>query len=685
MNRGEPASAGRSASGAVAARSVPPAAPPAAPPVPSLTAFAARSAPPLAAGLLLVLLAAFQADRASAAETAYLALWIVAVLLPVAALAPAPARESTLAATLAAVAVWTLPTGAARSTVVGALLLAALALAAARALGGARTPAAGRALATMEPPGSTPAPGADRPSGRAARELLALTLPLALGAQVLLRGDLLLAPGPAETASLVALPAIGAGALALLAARCGLPAALLAAAAAVTLGPGWTAVTALALAGAAVGAEARLWIERAGEASGLRRWLVGSLPREAQASTSDSGEPSVEGRTTPTGSRLMIGLLLALLAGGLAIETRASAAALAAALVIAVPRSHRRVRMLLLLLAAALPAAAALAPLRSWPDALGQLAWVPIVLPALAWAPALPRQRWAPMAAALGLTAAGVIAVPGPAAPAAGLAALAVLLAGGSRGAPPAASAVQATWSAALLAGTALLASYPWLRPSPAGDALGLAGLSPGWADAAVLAALALAIGFGAGAATRGSHRGRPAAWATAVAIGVAVFAALPPPAHPAFTGPAALGPQRPRLAIELDGSPVGTVDLFSNLSGAAELAAGTEVASVGLLGPEGERLTRWVLRAGEGTGEWAARRPDVAALPALAAPPAWTSWVEAPGGAGDAAGEPFFGQLYRARWTAEPPVPAARLVIERSPTLPPGVGLAVQRVEAAP
>jgi len=611
-------------------RRIAPARPPSSPAArsaPSLSALAARSAPPLAAGALLVLLAAFQADRASAAETAYLALWITAVLLPAAALATAPAWESTLGAPLAVLAAWALPAGAARSAVIGALLVTVFALAAARALG-------------------------SRPRDRhGARDHLALTLPLALGAQALLRGELLLAPGPAEVAALVALPAIGAGGLALLAARCGRPAALLAGAAAVTLGPGWTAVTALALAGAALGAEVRT-VRRRRPGAAASPFAVAAL-----------------------------GLLLAV---GLATETRAAAAALAAAAVIAYPRSHRRAALLGLLLAAALPGTASLAPLRTGAESLALLAWVPALLPALAWAPALPRSRWVPLIAALGVAAAGAIAVPGIAAPAAGLAALAVLLTGDPQGRIPAAEAVQTAWSAALLAGTALLASYPWLRAAPAADALALVGLSPGWRTAAVLSALALAIGLGARAAARVPGLPRLAAWAAAVAIGAALFAALPPPARPAFAGSAALGPQRPLLAVELDGSPVAVVDVFSNLSGAAELAAGTEVASARLLGAGGEIVVRWTLRAGEGTGEWAARRPDVAALPTLAAPPAWTSWVEA-GGAEGAAGEPFFGQLYRARWKVRPPVPAARLVIERNPALPPGVALSVRRVEVVP
>jgi len=81
------------------------------------------------------------------------------------------------------------------------------------------------------------------------------------------------------------------------------------------------------------------------------------------------------------------------------------------------------------------------------------------------------------------------------------------------------------------------------------------------------------------------------------------------------------------------------------------------------------------VVRAGEETGEWAARRPDVAASARLRSPRPWLVWV-----AGDA-----FGQRYRARLPLPRSGSFARLRIDLAPGLPPDTGLAVYQVELAP
>lgn len=645
-----------------------------------LADLAARCAPPLAAGALLALLAVVQADRAAAAETAYLALWIAAVLLPVAALAPAPARELTLGAPLAALAVWALPAGPGRAAAVGALLVGAFAVAAVRA-------AAVRGRA-----------GENRRAARAAPGWGAAALPLALGAQFLLRGDLLLAPGAVEVATLVVLPAVGALVLARLAERWGPAAALLAGAGGLALGPGWTAVTTLALVGVAAGAETGAWAARFGAGS---ESAAGIAPSGGIAGTEPAGDPVEAGgrRRRPRGARLRavtewlpLLALGAVLAVGLATETRAAAAALLGGAIVAFldfrhrPGVGHLATSALLLLAGGLLAAAAVAPLRPWSEALARASWVPILLPALIWLPAAPAARWVPGAAAAALAAVGALAVPGPAGVAAAVAVSAVLLARGPRDrarapAPAAALEAQGLWSAALLAGTALLAAYPWLRPSPAADALARIGLAPGWRAALTLAAVALMIGLAARVGGRDGRRTRlvrPAMWAAGL-LAVALFAALPAPAAVPFGGPAAvLGPERPRLSIELPGPAVGTVALYTHLSNGAGLAAGTEVAAVRLIDVDAETPAAWTLTAGAGTGEWAARRADVAARPGLAAPAPWTGWIE--GGSG--AGGPFFGQLYRRVLTTESAVPATSLLIERDPELPPEVMLSVRRVE---
>ena len=113
---------------------------------------------------------------------------------------------------------------------------------------------------------------------------------------------------------------------------------------------------------------------------------------------------------------------------------------------------------------------------------------------------------------------------------------------------------------------------------------------------------------------------------------------------------------------------PVRELVVVSNLANAAGLAPGVAVAAVELQSEHGE-IQRWTLRNGYETGEWAARRPDVAAP----APPAWRSVV-----AGD-----FFAQRYRAGRRIEPPRRFTRLRLIRDPALPPGIQVAIFSLEA--
>ncbi|HYU35216.1 MAG TPA: hypothetical protein VEW48_23945 [Thermoanaerobaculia bacterium] len=201
---------------------------------------------------------------------------------------------------------------------------------------------------------------------------------------------------------------------------------------------------------------------------------------------------------------------------------------------------------------------------------------------------------------------------------AAGLLALAVLYLGRKI------LAVTAVAIAALLLTTALLASYPWLRSEPLQEALGLFVHIP----------------------TPGTSLLPPA---TAVVVDAA---------HPSW-----------RVAVT--GKSVDTVVLDSSLSNGAGLPNGTPVATVHLRGGDG-RIYGWVVRAGQDTGEWAARRPDVAAASVLKSPPPWLSWVA--GG--------FFGQRYRSLWNVDSPGSFTELSIERNPALPPQVSLALHAVE---
>ncbi|MEA2561906.1 MAG: hypothetical protein QOH06_3410 [Acidobacteriota bacterium] len=151
------------------------------------------------------------------AEGLFLGMLSAAVMLVVAALAPAPAFELGLGSVLAVTAVWALPPEPGRGAAVMLLLTATFMAACIRRL------------------------SRDDLS-------LAVSIPLALGLQLLLRSELLFEPFSLRTVvALLALPVAAGVALAFLAARQGGEIALLASGLAVLFGPGWNVTTTLAL------------------------------------------------------------------------------------------------------------------------------------------------------------------------------------------------------------------------------------------------------------------------------------------------------------------------------------------------------------------------------------------------------------------------------------------------------
>src|SRR5882724_5194755 len=174
---------------------------------PRTTPLLARAAVPVATFAAVAVFAAHEVDRAAAAETAYLGGVAAAVLAAIAALAPSgpgePALELGLGATLAVTLLWTLPDGPGRGAALG-LLLTAL---------------------------------------------------FALGVQLLVRGDRLLAPRAdlATWGTLLGLPLLAGMALSVLARRHGGALALLAGGTAAVLTPGWSLGSALALVALAAG------------------------------------------------------------------------------------------------------------------------------------------------------------------------------------------------------------------------------------------------------------------------------------------------------------------------------------------------------------------------------------------------------------------------------------------------
>ncbi len=547
---------------------------------PGFSAFA-RCLLPLAALAAMAALAAHEANPGTAAEGLYLAELAAVVLLAAGFLAPAPAFELALGSVLAAATIWAFPASPGRGATILLILTAVLAV------------AAGRRLAASLP--DLPFP---------------VALPLALGAQALLRSELLFEPASLRTATaLLVLPVAGAAAVTLLARRHGAIPALIAAGTAVALAPGWNVAATLGLVALAAG-------------DFLRR--------------EDLGWPK----------RILAGLVLLALPFwklGPGLVAASSGVALGFPL-------------------AGLALSAATLAASFWRGSaihgLEPVAWALLLLPALPFAVGK-MDRLARLGAAL-LLACAVPWNPDLSALAAPLALAALGLP--KEGVP---STVQRTWTAAVLAGTALLAAYPWHRAEPLASALALPGLTPDLRSVLVLAAIAAGL---VGIASR-----KTAAAVTAAALLLALLVHLPSPAtllQPAETS-FALDAAQPVVEAKLDGQPIASLVLESSLSNGAQLANGTPVATLTLRYPGGGTVRREI-RAGEDTGEWAARRQDVAGSARLRSPEGWVSWV-----AGD-----FFGRRYRSRWTLNEPGRFSLLRLERRPDLPPDVLVTIHQTE---
>jgi hypothetical protein len=149
-------------------------------------------------------------------------------------------------------------------------------------------------------------------------------------------------------------------------------------------------------------------------------------------------------------------------------------------------------------------------------------------------------------------------------------------------------------------------------------------------------------------------------------------------------THPALAAAPIARQPIEIDattsswsaplGAPARTRGLVidSSLSHAASIAPGTVIAEVRLATTDGE--VTLPLRAGIDTGEWAARRHDVAAIAGFVAPQPWLHWVDE--------GRGFFGQRYRARLRLERPVDVNGVEIRRASSVAPDLEITVFGLE---
>lgn len=581
------------------------------PPFPSLNTVPLPSPErwlvPLAALLAIRALTLLQNDPAAVAETRFLALLVAGVLVTIAALCAPAARAPELAGTalLATAASWIAYHGPSRGAVVTLILALGLALAFGRAW-------RDRIAAPQGPD-------------------LSLTVPVAVGLQLLLRGDLLLPPllDTRTVVSLLALPVAAGGAIWVLGARFGERRALIAAAAALLPAPGWNVTSTLGIVALAAGASL---------ADGERPRSIRALAGAALL-------------LMPLWN-LPLGILFALT--GLAAASRRWTSFLA-------PMAGAAVIWL-----AAAPG--------GWRVALDEMAGGLLILPALLLAPAA--DRWRAVSGVL-LALWAMKLGPGPEAMAAGLAlaALATPIAGAAAG-------LQRAWCGLLVAGSALLASYPWTRSEPLGDLLALFGLDRRLPALALLAVAALALGWTLDHLRERAPSRR--AWLASPVLPALVVLLLAGLAVAREAAPTTVAVDSYR-AVALDGSnryqrvkfpaqPVSALVLDTNLVHGAGLAPGTTVAILELRDERDAVLDTWRLHAGEDTAEWAASRPDVAAQPGFRAPPSWISRL-APDGT-------FFARRFRARLEAESGAPAASVMIQIAGHLSPELRLVIYRLE---
>jgi len=314
--------------------------------------------------------------------------------------------------------------------------------------------------------------------------------------------------------------------------------------------------------------------------------------------------------------------------------------------------------------------AALLVPGHGWRDIASGLAWLPLLAPS-AIAPR--RDGRAPWLASSCLAAGGFWLLSPEAALVLALPFLSNALASTRRE-----GQLQTVWSVALLAGSALAAGYPWLRPRPIETALSVIGLDATWPNAVVLVlvfwsgVLALRIWTRIRPTRPGTARPdrRAICLTVATLLAVAALTVLPP-----FTGllsePIVITAAQPRFELAIR-STVRTVAVDSYVSNAILVPHRTPLAVLTIEDRDGVS-DMIVLRSGVETGEWAARRPGSQ----IAAPTPWISWP--------APGSSYFAQRYRSLHVFESPLEATVFKVRRMDGLPPELELAILQVGAQP
>ena len=450
----------------------------------------------------------------------------------------------------------------------------------------------------------------------------------ALALQFLCRPERFLDLGsePRALIGLVALPLLIAVAYQILQDREGFLPALLAVMTSALLVPGWSVTVALGLAAVATGI---FWRDRV-----FKRWTIIALAALIVVA-GDMWQPSLAWL-----------LLFTMVAKAIPASWKTGLTAVAAT------------SILLLFLPGA----------REWSEVIRIMALGPILLPALL----LPSDsRKAASIQAFVLAVLALRTVDGPAALAAPLA-----LAALSLRASAVAAQIQLVWTGALLGAVTLLGGYPWLRSPALEDALELFCVEISWAYAVPVVGVVWFLTFSCAALAGRSERlrCRPVLLG-GLTLALLALIGLPPSAQRPFGDRIqVVNAAQTRIDAPIE-SPRKTrsVVVDTYLENSATLPVGTPTGRIVLTDTNGERRS-WVLRAGIETGEWAARREDVANLPGFQAPPHWLAWVTPDG--------QLLAQRYRSEWKLAEPLVVSRVEIERVADVPDDVSLAVFHLE---
>lgn len=453
----------------------------------------------------------------------------------------------------------------------------------------------------------------------------------AVGFQALCRADrfLQIEADPRTLVSIVILPVIAAVALIFLQRNHPARSVVLAAMVAVLLVPGFSVAATLALVALALGT---LWRDHAEPA-----WLVMGLSM-ATVIAAFVWQPSLAG--------LIAATLIALRAPR-GFKTYLGLVGLTTVLCLIYP------------------------PVRSWSEVSSLASLGPLLLPALL-VPTGRRRSYAVCGAILGVLALRTVAGPDALAAPLAIAVLSLRFRGS-------AARVQSVWTAALLFGSTLLATYPWLRHHALEDTLGLIGIHVGWiAAVGIVGVTWVLVLVCAPFEALKTERGLAPWIAGGTVLALALWIALPPSGDlPLENRIRVLNIQSSDLSVDLPNKPrIRRVVLDSYLENSAALPAGTTVATVELVDSDGEKHL-WPVRVGTESGEWAARRADVKAIAGFEAPDPWISWVTSDGD--------LFAQRYRAIWTLPKRVEAKRLAIRRSPDLADEISMAIYHLELRP